>query len=164
MKRKFVSLVVCLSFVLMVAVPAALAPIASAADYTFYRLFTNATNGSITKTPEGSFGLDMYLEGTVVTLTAVPASGYQFVNWSGDASGTANPTTVLMNKSKTVTANFTIITKPPTPPPTPTTTPTWYLAEGTTAWGFSDYISIENVFVLSKPANLAKSALTPSQR
>jgi len=33
---------------------------------------------------------------------------------------------------------------PPTPPPSPTTYPVWYLAEGSTAWGYSTYISIEN--------------------
>ena len=47
-----------------------------------------------------------YASGTVVTLTATAASGYAFSNWTGDVTGTANPTTVTMNGNKTVTANF----------------------------------------------------------
>jgi hypothetical protein len=41
-----------------------------------------------------------------VTLQAVPATGQQFVSWSGDISGANNPTTVVMNASKQVLANF----------------------------------------------------------
>jgi hypothetical protein len=47
-----------------------------------------------------------YNSGTVVTLTAIPNVGYEFVDWSGDLSGTENPTTVTMDSDKTVTANF----------------------------------------------------------
>jgi hypothetical protein len=46
----------------------------------------------------------------VVTLTATPAAGYVFSNWSGSAdlsSTSANPTTITMNAStENVTANF----------------------------------------------------------
>jgi outer membrane protein assembly factor BamB len=42
----------------------------------------------------------------VVTLTASPNSGYNFAYWSGDASGSGNPTTVTMNGSRSVVANF----------------------------------------------------------
>ena len=41
-----------------------------------------------------------------VVLTATPASGQLFVNWTGDASGTANPLTLAMTQSRVVTANF----------------------------------------------------------
>jgi xyloglucan-specific exo-beta-1,4-glucanase len=47
-----------------------------------------------------------YDTGKNVTLIATPASGYQFVSWSGDASGTNAITTVTMNSSKHVVANF----------------------------------------------------------
>ena len=50
-----------------------------------------------------------YASGTVVMLTAVPATGYQFTGWSGDLTGTMNPATITMNSAKTVTANFTAI-------------------------------------------------------
>ena len=41
-----------------------------------------------------------------MTLTASPASGYQFTKWEGSVTGTANPTTVTMNGNKNVTAVF----------------------------------------------------------
>ena len=39
-------------------------------------------------------------------LTASANYCYHFVSWSGDASGTANPTTITMDGNKSVTANF----------------------------------------------------------
>jgi PKD repeat protein len=70
---------------------------------TQYTLTTNTVGqGSITLDPTGG----TYDEGTIVTPNAVPGSGWQFDNWSGDLSGTANPTTITMNSNKTVTANF----------------------------------------------------------
>ena len=47
-----------------------------------------------------------YLSGASVTLTATPASGYQFVSWSGDASGTNLTATITMNSNKNVIATF----------------------------------------------------------
>ena len=44
--------------------------------------------------------------GKNVRLEAVPTSGYVFNNWSGDLSGTINPTTILMECNKSITANF----------------------------------------------------------
>ncbi|TAL01166.1 MAG: hypothetical protein EPO07_08740 [Verrucomicrobia bacterium] len=41
-----------------------------------------------------------------VTLTPVPDSGQNFINWSGDASGTQNPLAVAMTQSKVIQANF----------------------------------------------------------
>jgi uncharacterized repeat protein (TIGR02543 family) len=35
-----------------------------------------------------------------------------FVNWSGDANGTANPLNVTMDKDKTITATFADVTSP----------------------------------------------------
>ena len=37
----------------------------------------------------------------------MPDAGQQFIDWSGDAGGTNSPLIVLMNQSKTITANFT---------------------------------------------------------
>ena len=42
-----------------------------------------------------------------VELTATADPGWTFSGWSGDASGTDNPLTVIMDDSKTITANFT---------------------------------------------------------
>ena len=48
-----------------------------------------------------------YAEGTVIPITATPASGWRFDNWTGDV---ANPnsasTTVTMDSDKTITAYF----------------------------------------------------------
>ena len=73
-----------------------------------YSLNINASNGSVTKSPD----LAEYPEGTVVTLTANPATGYEFSNWSGNASGTNTTTTVTMNGNRNVTANFELIPVP----------------------------------------------------
>ena len=68
-----------------------------------YTLTVNATNGTVTKSPNQA----SYASGTTVTLTATPAAGYTFANWSGDLTGTTNPAIITMNSNKTVTANFT---------------------------------------------------------
>ena len=47
-----------------------------------------------------------YAAGTRVNVTATPDSGYQFVGWSGDASGSANPLRVTMNRNRSVRAEF----------------------------------------------------------
>ena len=62
-----------------------------------------SANGSITLDPPGG----IYEEGTVVTLTAVPDEGWAFGEWSGDASGSANPGTITIDGDKTVSAVFT---------------------------------------------------------
>jgi hypothetical protein len=67
-----------------------------------YTLTTSATNGTITLNPPGG----LYTNGTVVTVTATPNSGYAFTNWSGNLSGSVNPTTITMTGDKSVTANF----------------------------------------------------------
>lgn len=48
-----------------------------------------------------------YHYGDVVQLTAVPAVGFSFGYWSGDLSGSINPTTIVINGNKAVTASFT---------------------------------------------------------
>jgi uncharacterized repeat protein (TIGR02543 family) len=47
-----------------------------------------------------------FSNGTSVSLKAVPTSGYNFNNWSGDLFGTTNPTTIVMGCNKKITANF----------------------------------------------------------
>ena len=44
-------------------------------------------SGSVTRLPNAT----SYTQGSTVTLTAVPASGWTFSGWSGAASGTTNP-------------------------------------------------------------------------
>ena len=47
-----------------------------------------------------------YAPGTVVTLTATPAAGWSFVNWSGDCAGTNPVCTLTMTAQKKPKANF----------------------------------------------------------
>ena len=47
-----------------------------------------------------------YDDGETVTLVATPSAEYIFKNWSEEASGTSNPTTIIMNSNKAVTAVF----------------------------------------------------------
>lgn len=61
--------------------------------------------GNVTRSPEKSF----YDNGESVTLTASPASGYLFVNWSGEIGGadaSASTIDVAMSQDRTITANF----------------------------------------------------------
>ncbi len=67
-----------------------------------YTLTATSPNGSVTFDPPGP----TYPINTVVTVTAVPDSGNVFTGWSGDLSGTTNPTTLTMNTNKSITANM----------------------------------------------------------
>jgi uncharacterized repeat protein (TIGR01451 family)/uncharacterized repeat protein (TIGR02543 family) len=68
---------------------------------------SSSTGGAVTTPGEGTFARDA---GTVVNLVASPASGYRFVNWTGDAGTIADvndvSTTITMNGDCTITANF----------------------------------------------------------
>ena len=44
--------------------------------------------------------------GSVVSLEAIADPGYEFDSWSGDLSGSANPTTIRINKDKNISASF----------------------------------------------------------
>ena len=63
-------------------------------------LSTLAEHGTVT-------GGGEYERHATATLAATPAPGYLFAGWSGDATGTVNPLSVLMDADKTVTATFT---------------------------------------------------------
>jgi hypothetical protein len=65
---------------------------------------TTRTMGQGTISP----GNQTYMSGTTIDLVAVPADGWAFNCWSGDASGTSNKS-IIMNSDKTVTATFTQI-------------------------------------------------------
>jgi uncharacterized repeat protein (TIGR02543 family) len=70
-----------------------------------------AGSGSIGADPAPDAGGN-YAHGTVVTLTATPAAGYDFVSWSGAASGAVSPVTVIADADKAVTANFALTPVP----------------------------------------------------
>jgi hypothetical protein len=59
-------------------------------------------SGSVAKNPNQT----TYAYGTVVQLTATADSGWVFSSWSGNISGSTNPTSITMNCNKSVTAHF----------------------------------------------------------
>jgi len=69
-----------------------------------------AATGSGSTSP--AVGQHTYAAGTVVPISATPAGGYQFVNWTGNVGTVANvnaaSTTVTMNGNYSVTANFAV--------------------------------------------------------
>ena len=90
--------------------------IGAAASYTFSNVNASHTIGATFKptpvyytlttaiNPAGSgtvSGGGSYASGATATVTATPAAGYTFTSWSGDITGTANPTTVTMNTANT---------------------------------------------------------------
>ncbi|MFC2052198.1 hypothetical protein ACFLT4_05670 [Chloroflexota bacterium] len=56
--------------------------------------------------PSSNITTYTFKSGTHVHLEAVPASGYLFNSWSGDLFDSANPTTVIVDCNKSITANF----------------------------------------------------------
>jgi hypothetical protein len=74
--------------------------------WTAFRLVATATaGGMVSLEPAGGF----YLSNTVVTLTAVPEAGWELLSWSGDASGTSTNLSLVMDRDKSVTAQFGLI-------------------------------------------------------
>ncbi|MEJ5309972.1 MAG: hypothetical protein WHX52_09385 [Anaerolineae bacterium] len=71
-------------------------------SYTLTLATTGDGYGSLT--PE--VGMHEYLSGTTVLITATAQADSEFVGWSGDFTGTANPASVLMDSNKRITATF----------------------------------------------------------
>ncbi len=71
-----------------------------------YTLNVTAVNGNVVKNPN----TPTYNPGVSVILTPTPNSGYEFLSWGGDATGTDDPLTVVMNSNKNITANFVLLT------------------------------------------------------
>jgi uncharacterized repeat protein (TIGR02543 family) len=61
-----------------------------------------ANSGTVTNSPN----LPYYAPDSDVTLSAVPSTSWVFSEWSGDASGTNNPLSVVMTNNKSITARF----------------------------------------------------------
>ena len=75
----------------------------SGSGTTQFTLTTNTVGqGSIALNPSGG----TYNDGTVVSATATPAAGWQFIGWSGATTSTTSPVNITMNASKTLTATF----------------------------------------------------------
>ena len=70
------------------------APIATSRTVT-----VSGQHGSVT-------GGGTYDQNTTATLTAIADPGYVFTGWTGDASGTINPLSIVMDSDKTIGATF----------------------------------------------------------
>lgn len=99
------------ALVALVLLPAA--PAATHADdaacFTLTLVSNPAAGGSITASPPKSDTCTtngQYAPNATVQLTAEPAAGYTFANWSGHLSGGQNPKSITMDSAKSVTANF----------------------------------------------------------
>jgi hypothetical protein len=58
--------------------------------------------GSVTRLPDQS----SYTQGEIVELTPVPAPGWSFQGWSGDATGSDDPLVITLGANTSVTATF----------------------------------------------------------
>jgi len=74
-----------------------------------YLTISSTAGGTVTTPGVGTFPYE-YQKEPVVNLVATPASGYRFVNWTGDVSTiaavNAATTTITMNDDYSITANF----------------------------------------------------------
>jgi len=69
-----------------------------------YSLSTSAVNGTLVKNPDAA----SYAHGAVIEVTAVPNTGYHFVNFGGDITGTTNPQSITLDANRSVSATFAI--------------------------------------------------------
>jgi hypothetical protein len=98
-KRKHTYLFVIASLVLLLS----LVGLTGCPGGQTYTLTTNVSPpGAGSVSPPGG----NYDSGMSVTLTATPASSYNFDHWGGSATGTNPTTTLIMNSDKSVTAYF----------------------------------------------------------
>jgi len=75
----------------------------STAGATSYTLTVSAQgSGTVARNPTNS----SYPSGVTVIVTAAPDAGWYFVDWSGDVTGTINPTNVTVNSNMVITGNF----------------------------------------------------------
>ena len=79
-------------------------------EFEVYNATSSTTTYQLSTTVSGSGTVDpssgTYDEGSSVTLTATPASGWEFSGWSGSASGSTNPLAIIMDSNKSITATF----------------------------------------------------------
>lgn len=74
-------------------------------EFTLTTNVSPAGAGTVTKNPNKA----TYAANASVSLTAAANTGWKFVKWEGDATGTTNTATVSMSKNRTVTAKFELV-------------------------------------------------------
>ncbi|MCX6562520.1 MAG: hypothetical protein NTU60_02815 [Candidatus Aminicenantes bacterium] len=75
-----------------------------------YSLIISASAGGTTLPAPGTY---LHAANASVSITASPSAYFEFSGWSGDASGTANPLSLIMTGNKSVRADFRRIIYPP---------------------------------------------------
>jgi formylglycine-generating enzyme required for sulfatase activity len=151
------------------------APLAVTIVPTYALTVTSPGGGTVTWTPAATVNgsATRYLSGTVVTLTATPATGWTWMNWTGDSTATTSTLSVTMNAARTLQGRFgttltTSITGNGTLVLTPATGPYGYGSSVTVApkpgtgayfsvWGGAASASLSVV-----PLNFAVTQLTPT--
>ena len=78
------------------------------ASLSFKLTIQSGANGTTNPVP----GIYLYSPNVVVQVTAVPATYSVFISWTGDATGTANPMSITMNRDKSIRANFRYVYAP----------------------------------------------------
>jgi uncharacterized repeat protein (TIGR02543 family) len=133
----------------------------------YYTLAASATppgGGTVAKSPDSA----AYRAGAEVTLTATPASGYEFTGWSGDVSGAAATVKVTMDGHKEVTAAFRLQEGTPggdTDPPAPWE-PSFPACSGLSAGGLDltkDNLGLTEHYVIVKYNDGAAPTVTYSE-
>ncbi len=82
-------------------------------QHQLIRTVVPSSAGSLAETPITSDGF--HNQGTTVQIQANPANGFNFLNFSGDLTGTTNPLPLLMSSPKSVTATFACTYQPSAP-------------------------------------------------
>jgi len=76
-----------------------------------HSLFIGSGAGGTTNPVAGTI---QYAEGSTVSVTAIPNSGYRFLNWTLDgANRTENPINILMNADHSIDPTFEALPPPP---------------------------------------------------
>jgi len=101
-------------------------------------------SGTVSKSPD----LTVYPYGSSVTLDPTAASGWAFVGWSGDTTGTADPLTLLMRGGRAITATFADVTAPVVTLTSPTGGESWETSSvQAVTWAASDNVGVDSVTV-----------------
>jgi hypothetical protein len=79
----------------------------------FIQSFTLTISAGVGGTTNPVPGIYTYDSGTSVSIQALPAAGNEFSTWSGDASGSTNLVTIVIDRNKMIQASFTQVVKPP---------------------------------------------------
>jgi formylglycine-generating enzyme len=84
------------------------APLAVTIVPTYALTVAPPGGGTVTLTPAATVNgsATRYLSGTVVTLTATPATGWTWMNWTGDSTATTSTLSVTMDAARTLQGRF----------------------------------------------------------